>query len=405
MVDAGVDINDVYHGQYILFWAIRQKNGSETVKVLLDAGADPNKDTFLITAILERNTKAAKLLLDAGVDPNQVSSGDRSALMWAAQRGNTEIVRLLLDKGAKVRENNAAMIKAVTVSPRGHRKEVPEIVKMLIEHGADVNTRFPYKNWTLLMFAVDNGFTESVKILLANGADAGAKDKDGKTALDLAKEKGRGKIVKLLESHKPVKSPMVADNKKTEPVRLASESASRDAEPDEDINWDLIRAARKGNMGEVKALVKKGAYVNYKSKSGLTPIYSASGKGQLDVVKFLIAKGADVNARHMSGWTPLTEASRGGHAGIVKILLAEGADPNAESIYTRETALMLAAQEGHEDIAEMLIRGGADIGREDNKGKTALDKAEYHGHEKVADLIKKAASSQKKKKPSIEILD
>ena len=71
-----------------------------------------------------------------------------------------------------------------------------EVVKMLLEKGADVNAKNT-KGWTALMIASLRGQTEVVKNLLEKGADVNAKDEDGKSAL---KHAINNEIIKLLNA-------------------------------------------------------------------------------------------------------------------------------------------------------------------------------------------------------------
>ena len=96
----------------------------------------------------------------------------------------------------------------------------------------------------------------------------------------------------------------------------------------------LIRAAEKGNLGEVRALLAKGANVNARDKDGITALMMAASGGHLDVVRVLLAQGADVNAKVNNAqtggvdWTALSWAS-GHHPEVVLELLDKGADINA----------------------------------------------------------------------------
>lgn len=90
-------------------------------------------------------------------------------------------------------------------------------------------------------------------------------------------------------------------------------------------------------------------------------LISATRKGDISTVKELLAKGADVNAKdNMFGRTALMWASENGHLELVQALLAKGADVNAKD-NKGETALSLvkAKGKGHSDVAQLLIKAGA----------------------------------------------
>ena len=91
------------------------------------------------------------------------------------------------------------------------------------------------------------------------------------------------------------------------------------------MNKDLIEAASRGNLTEIKRLLAKGADVNAKTtKDGAVPMHFAAYSGRKEVVELLIAKGADVNARSNDGKTPLHSAAQNGHSDIVELLHDHG---------------------------------------------------------------------------------
>ena len=88
-------------------------------------------------------------------------------------------------------------------------------------------------------------------------------------------------------------------------------------------------AAYDGDLAGVQAELDKGADVNAKNESGVTPLLWAAWKGHKEVAELLIANGADVNSKNDRGMTPLHQAALGGHKEIAELLLANGAGVNA----------------------------------------------------------------------------
>src|SRR5262249_20584150 len=119
----------------------------------------------------------------------------------------------------------------------------------------------------------------------------------------------------------------------------------------------LMRAARDGERGDVKALLDQGVDISAKDSYGWTALTYAAAQGDVSIVKALIAGGADVNARNKDGYTPLMMASVYGRTPVVKELLARGAEVNAQG-NNSSTALTVAARGHHKDIVDLLKKAG-----------------------------------------------
>jgi ankyrin repeat protein len=208
-----------------------ERGDSATVKQLLSAGANPNEKgsssfTPLMMAVLKQNKEIIGMLLRAGADTNAGDKVGTTALMMAVHSRDTEIVRLLLDKGADVAVKEPyygrtalhvaaqvadadmmRMLLATSGNPdiRDSDDSTPlmiaasiniEVVKVLIEKGADVNARNKHGG-TPLMMAI--GSLQTMRLLLEHGADVNAKDKDNWTALERALLRGCPDEIRLLE--------------------------------------------------------------------------------------------------------------------------------------------------------------------------------------------------------------
>ena len=91
----------------------------------------------------------------------------------------------------------------------------------------------------------------------------------------------------------------------------------------------------------------------------------------------LLERGANIEEVNDEGYTPLMEAAREGHEEMVALLLSQGADINAQTEETQETALTLACCGGFLDVADFLIKAGADI---ELGASTPLMEAAQEGH-------------------------
>ncbi|OAP54807.1 hypothetical protein AYL99_11255 [Fonsecaea erecta] len=281
----------------------------------------------------ERDVDAARRPTMSGDLINESTEYYGTALQVASGEGHVEIVKLLLDSGADVnapgkRYSDTALQAA---SAKGH----VEIVKLLLDSGADVNA--PGKRYgTALQMASAKGHVEIVKLLLDSGADVNAPGGYYATALQMASAKGHVEIVKLL-----------------------LDSGADVNAPGGYYGTALQVASGEGHVEIVKLLLDSGADVNAPGKRySDTTLQAASAKGHVEIVKLLLDSGADVNAPGGYYGTALQAASAKGHVETVKLLLDSGADVNAPG-ERYGTALQIASEEGHVEIVKLLLDSGA----------------------------------------------
>lgn len=86
-------------------------------------------------------------------------------------------------------------------------KDQNECIELLLKKGAQIDSQ-NYHGYTALHTAAEKGNKAGVLLLLTHGADKTIKDKEGKTALDLAQQRNRHKVVKLLSSNRKRKGPV-----------------------------------------------------------------------------------------------------------------------------------------------------------------------------------------------------
>jgi ankyrin repeat protein len=153
----------------------------------------------LIEAVRSGDAGRVKAALEQGEDANSRDSYGATALMLAANAGQLDIVNLLLAAGAEVDAKDelgwTAMMKACynDLQDRGY----PEVVKRLIEAGADPNQRIAY-GIRPLMLAAGYGEAAVCEALLAGGADVLARNDGGLTALMMVKDKFYVDVINLL---------------------------------------------------------------------------------------------------------------------------------------------------------------------------------------------------------------
>ena len=103
-----------------------------------------------------------------------------------------------------------------------------------------------------------------------------------------------------------------------------------------DATKEIIRAAKAGDIGKVRALLATDAdLVNSLDSDGSTPLHCATWKGHAEVVAFLLSAGANVNSHNLNdhwGTTPLHAAAHANQAAIAQLLIDHGAEVNARDM-------------------------------------------------------------------------
>ena len=232
-----------------------------------------------------------------------------------------------------------------------------ETVRALLAEGADPNAA-QGDGATALHWAAYRDDAEAVAGLIRAGADVRRANRYAVTPLALAARNGNAAIIaRLLAAGADPNDPRQAVRAGETPLMLAARSgrvaavdvlADAGADVDAQETWNgqsaLMWAAAGGHAPVVEALIAGGADIGARSGSGATPLLFAARKGCLGCVRALLAAGADVNERRPDGATPLLVAVVNGHEDLVDLLLARGADPNAEGGSTRLTVQGMRAR-------------------------------------------------------------
>lgn len=225
----------------------------------------------------------------------------------------------------------------------------------LLDHGASVDARDRF-GARPLSHAARSGHLEMVDLLLARGAPIDARNLAGATALYFAAE----------GSHPPVAQRLI---ERGADVNLVGRSGVS----------PVSAAAYAGNDAIVEALLARGADERAPDETGKPPIVYAAAGAHFDITKRLLARNVDINARYPNDLTllmwasgPDEKASEAQAIQVVSYLLDAGAHTDDRDARGR-TALMIAAEGGHAEIANLLLARGADRSLKDKAGKRAAD--------------------------------
>ena len=232
----------------------RERSLDEISGLLLEYGAEAEKYSIdpaaLIQALMNKEYDRAKNMVERGVDLNYLS-GEFTPLMCSIE--NIEILKLLLENGADVNQANKMNMTALTMAVMINNTDA---VKLLLEYNADVNVVSTLNDQTPLMFAIQNKNETIIKLLQGKFADINAKDSFGNTALMQA----------------------------ITPTGV--------------------------NMEQIKYLINNTTQINEFNDLGLSPLLKTVGLDLVELVKYLLENGADINQKNNKGVDAITVARK-----------------------------------------------------------------------------------------------
>lgn len=255
-----------------------------------------------------------------------------TSLIRAIKISDPDRVRTLMYAHVDVNEKNYAGITPLTVAAE---KGNMEIIKMLVEDGkAQINEKSSY-GVTPIISASAAGNSEVIVYLVDNGAEVTVKDDMGKTPLLYAIRFDQPQAIESL---------------------VKGDNAAIDL-PDPTGNAPIIYAAQDDLLNNVKVLLKYGANPNYRNpSSGLSALAAAAAEGHTQIIRALVKTGgADINLPDQAGRTPLFYAIEQNQLGSLRTLLTLGADVNAQDVLGA-TPLMLAAAKNQQSCFNLLMR-------------------------------------------------
>ena len=284
-----------------------KKGCLDCVNTAIDAGASvnaivgPTGSTALLEAAKEGHYNCVAALAEAGADVNKEDNEQRTALFYAASVGIANGLKVLIQKGADVNKHDRNKCTPLILAAfNGHK----EVISLLIRAGADINS-CDSSNRTALVYSIIEEYIDCSEVLIEAGADV--------------------KVTLPYTGYDSV-------------LMLAVQS---------DLNTI------------VNLLLKAGAGVNSRNRSGETALINAIAQENTCCLNLLIQAGADVNMLYQNDETALMLALIGGHSQCVAPLIEAGADVNGKS-RTGESALSYALMGRNGDCIRVMIEAGAD---------------------------------------------
>jgi ankyrin repeat protein len=444
LIGAGANVNAANREGATPLYLAAVNGDALITATLIKAGADPNQrllhgTTALMEASRSGNVETIRALLDAGANVNvKEDLRGTTALMWAANEGHAAAIELLVRHGADFAVRSSPAVRARgTFRPSkaaDPRKAIAALAAAIAaaEAAPDLNvlnsigqpaavtalrggTNAAAGNddqddddaprgqtrdggeLTALIYAVRSNDVESVKALLAAGADVNQLSGYGWSPLLVATQNRYYKLGAFLLDNGA--DPNLANKGAWTPLYLATDNRNIE-------NGDYpVRKSDIDHLDFIKLLLAKGANVNARVKditesrtvftdqwldeNGATAFLRASQSGDVTLMRLLLSHGADPNIATTLGVTALQVASGIGWVhGItyewseaetleaVKLLLNLGLDPNSQAD-TGRTSLHGAAHKGATAVVQVLVDHGArldtrDYGNTDNRGSLQL---------------------------------
>ena len=277
----------------------RKKNATEALKKLLNELS--SRRMYLGDS--QHIVNEVKTLLSQGASPSEHYAHDNRIIVYSAEQGNSNVLQFFLKYHSPANTLDLALSKA---AQNGYL----DIVKLLIEKGAYVNTANDESRETPLLKAAENNYVQVAGYLLQKGANPNAQNY-----------------------------------------------------PYE--NTALIIASAKNNLKMVETLLNAKADPNIRNRRSDTPLTIAARHGNLEMAQMLLAHKADPNIVQHERKTPLIIAAENNNApyndyDLVKLLLEYNANPYLSDSFNR-TPLYYAAQNAYPGIVELLLKSAKNI--------------------------------------------
>lgn len=419
LIKYGANVNASNKSNRTPLQLAKEKGCSQLVKLLTENGASEEGDPF-------DESKYSFLMIHLS-SPSQLQRVPVTPIHHAIREGDILLAKSFIDRGADINGRDAKGNTPLHSSVDGIAKL--DLSKALIAAGAQINAR-NNTGVTPIHWAAQHNNTDAAKLLISEGVDLNLADNYGRTCLHTAVRNDDSEMVELLLSSRVDVNPMAENN--TTPLHGAAFANYIDLTKLILAKTELLEVARPDITYEISD--KEAGILQYAKESFVSnpeiemmlgleykPIlHYAVDKGWCYLTEYLVDRGQDVNGKHM-GESPLHLAMRQGNSDLIKLLLVAGAnmysrDKNGASSLDRVdemgneriknlfkerrekldinlrgkegyTALHFACQQGHVDLAKLLIAHGAKLETRNSKLMTPLHLAAQNGHSSIAEML------------------
>lgn len=360
----------------------------EVVELLKKHGVavDPNyskngaSQLFITAAVGDDRLQAAELLLRIGADANYKSPAGLSVLSLATRNGAVKLAELLLKAGADVMDRNSANALAYDLAViYGH----DELIELLIEHMNQLVSAVDKQaddGTTALMRAAMASDAKTIEDLLAAGADASRRDRQGESPLSYAVAHDLDEVIQVLRTAGVERLSGDKSTGSQAIVHAGSQGAlgtildlldSGTPIDLTDDDGDTALTAAAVHPGVVKVLAKRGADLSHRNGEGKTAYMIAAASNRVRMVETLKEAGSPIDEpEELEGLAQMQA--------MLNALRANGSDSDAEKgdnetdVEVDGDDFLMACLTGDALAVSRQIASGVDVNYENDEGRTAL---------------------------------
>nr|XP_030111606.3 protein phosphatase 1 regulatory subunit 12B isoform X4 [Taeniopygia guttata] len=246
-----------------------------------------------------------------GAGGSRVRFEEGAVFLAACSSGDTEEVKRLLGRGARINTTN---VDGLTALHQACIDENLDMVKFLVENGANVNQQ-DNEGWTPLHAVASCGYLNIAEYLISHGANVAAVNSEGEVPSDIAEEAAMKDL--LLEQVKKQGVDLELSRKEEEQQMLQDARQWLNSGRIEDIKQPrtgataLHVAAAKGYSEVMRLLIQAGFNLNVQDNDGWTPLHAAAHWGVKEACSILAEALCDMDIRNKLGQTPFDVADEG----------------------------------------------------------------------------------------------
>ena len=285
--------------------------------------------TPLVAALAGRHFQTARFLHHKGADVNVHGNHGDTALCSATWYGDLEMVQVLLDLKADVNDRGQYNWTPICNASQGpdpmlrhtsysNPHLLADIVRLLLEHGADVNARVEHADDDSDDDSDDDDSDDDDDNYEDDYDNVNSDDDEGLTPLHFAAaDHGRVEVARVLLEHGA--NVDAEDKKGRTPLHEAADYRRVN------VDYGRVKGYVGGKVEIIRVLLEHGANVGAQDNEGRTPLHVAAKYAKVEVVRLLLEHGADVGAEDNEGRTPFQIASAKGKDENAKLLSEHGA--------------------------------------------------------------------------------